>query len=267
MATVAPVYDDNQMSVGRVIQRAFSAFRQNPAVILGLAFLVGAVPGLLLSYLFIKLGFFTPGGLRSGAFSFRALMGATLVSTMIGIVIAALVQGALTRAVITASEGRRATFAESISTGLRVVLPLIGLGIVFAVGVALGFVLLVVPGIILLLMWAVAVPTLVVERVGIFDALRRSAELTKGSRWRILGLYVVLVIIYWVFEAVIGVVGLKMYGSLAAASGFTLGNVIASIILGTVSNTLWGTIQPSLYVELRQAKEGDSAERLAEVFA
>lgn len=267
MATVAPVYDDNQMSVGRVIQRAFSAFRQNPAVILGLAFLVGAIPGLVLSYLFVRLGFFAPGALRSGAFPFRAIMGAILVSTMMGIIIAALVQGALTRAVVTASEGRRASFAESISTGVRVILPLIGLGIVSAIGVALGFVLLIVPGIILLLMWAVAVPTLVVERVGILDALKRSAELTKGSRWRILGLYIVLVLIYWVFEAIVGVVGLKMYGSAAAMSGLTVGNVLGSVVLGTVSNMLWGTIQPSLYVELRQAKEGDSAEHLAEVFA
>ena len=267
MATVAPSYDDNRMSVGRVFQRAFSALAQNPVVIIGLAFVVGALPGLVMSFLLVKMGFFSPAGLQSGAFSFRTLMGATFVSTLVGIVIAALVQGALTRAVVTASEGRRATFGESIATGLRVILPLIGLSIVFAVGVAIGFILLFVPGVVLLLMWAVAVPALVVERVGIFDALRRSAELTKGARWKILGLFLVLLLIYWVLEAILGVVGLKMYGAATAATGLTVANIIGSVILGTVFNTLWGTIQPSLYVELRQAKEGDSAERLAEVFA
>jgi hypothetical protein len=39
------------------------------------------------------------------------------------------------------------------------------------------------------------------------------------------------------------------------------------MILGTIFNVLWGTIQPSLYVELRQAKEGESSESLAQVFA
>jgi hypothetical protein len=34
-----------------------------------------------------------------------------------------------------------------------------------------------------------------------------------------------------------------------------------------VLNLLWGTIQPSLYIELRQAKEGGSIDSLEEVFA
>jgi hypothetical protein len=267
MATVAPAYQDREMSVGRVFQRAFSAVTQNPVVVLGLALLVGALPGLVISYLFVKLGFFAPRGLQSGAFSFRTLMGATFVSSLVGIIIAALVQGALTRAVVTANEGRRATFGESVATGLRVILPLIGLSIVTGIGVMIGFILLIVPGIVLLLMWAVAVPALVVERIGILDALRRSAELTKDSRWKILGLFLVLLIAYWVVSAILGTVGVKMYGAATAAGGLTVANLLGSIVLGTVFNVLWGTIQPSLYVELRQAKEGDSTESLAEIFA
>jgi hypothetical protein len=267
MATVAPAFEERRMSIGRVFQRAISAVMQSPVVVLGLALFVGAVPGLVMSYLFVKFGFFSPGGLQSGAFSFRAMMGATFVSSLVGIVIAALVQGALTRAVVTANEGRRATFGESISTGIRVILPLIGLSIIVGIGVAIGFVLLIVPGVILLLMWSVAIPALVVERVGIFDALRRSAELTKDSRWKILGLFLALLVLYWVLSAILGVVGLKMYSGATAASGLTIANLLGSILLGTVFNVLWGTIQPSLYVELRQAKEGDSADHLAEVFA
>lgn len=267
MATVAPEYEDRGMSVGRVFQRAFSAVMQNPGVILGLAFVVGALPGLVMTFLLAKFGFFSPAGLQPGLVSFRTIMGATFVSTLVGIVIAALVQGALTRAVVTSNEGRRATFGESISTGIRVILPLISLGIVFALGVGFGFILLIVPGVILMLMWAVAVPALVVERVGVFDALRRSAELTKGSRWKILGLFVVLLLIYWVLQAMLGAIGLTMYGGATAAAGLTIANLIGSVILSTIFNTMWGTIQPSLYVELRQSKEGDSADRLAEVFA
>ena len=51
------------------------------------------------------------------------------------------------------------------------------------------------------------------------------------------------------------------------AQALKIANILGSVVLGTIFNTLWGTIQPSLYVELRQAKEGDSADRLAEVFA
>ena len=48
MATAVPVFEDRRMSVGRVFQRAFSAIASNPLVILGLALVVGALPGLLM---------------------------------------------------------------------------------------------------------------------------------------------------------------------------------------------------------------------------
>ncbi|MGN6057810.1 MAG: hypothetical protein ACTHOI_04420 [Sphingomicrobium sp.] len=267
MATTVPVYEDRQVSIGRVFQRAFSAISLNPVVVLGLALVVGAVPGLIMTYLFVQLGLTSTATLQSGAFSFREMMAATLLSSLIMMVIATLVQGALTRAVVSANEGRKATFGESLSTGLRVLLPLIALGILFAIGVGIGFILLVVPGIILLLMWAVATPALVVERTGVFGAFSRSSELTKGARWKILGLFIVLVVIYWLMSIVLGVVGLKMYSAGTSAGGLSAGNLIGSVVLGTIFNVLWGTIQPSLYVELRQAKEGGSLENLEEVFA
>lgn len=103
------------------------------------------------------------------------------------------------------------------------------------------------------------------ERRGIFAAFSRSSELTKGARWKIFGLSLVLLVIYWLLSIVVGMVGLGMYRP-ANPAGFTIANIIGSIVVGTVFNMLWGTIQPSLYVELRQAKEGDSMENLEQVF-
>ena len=266
MATAAPVYDDRDVSIGRVFQRAFSAIQLNPIVILGLAFIVGAVPGLIMTYLLVQSGLGAPSALQSG-FSFSRIIGASFFSGIISMVIAALVQGALTRATVAANEGQRASFGESLSTALSVVLPLIGLSILMGIGLMLGFILLVVPGVILLLMWAVAVPVLVVERTGVIAAFGRSAELTKGVRLKILGLFVVFAVAYWLLSIVLGFVGLKMYGPATAAYGIGIGNLLGSVIIGTIFNVLWGTIQPSLYVELRQAKEGSSAQHLAEVFA
>ena len=256
------------MSVGRVFQRAFSAIRLNPVVILGLALIVGALPNLIMTYLFVQMGLVTSTeAVRIGAISPTRIIWVSLLSGLIIMVIAALVQGSLTRAVVTANEGRRASFGESLGTGLEVILPLIGLSILFSIGIMFGFVLLIVPGVILMLMWSVAVPSLVVERQGVFKALGRSADLTKGARWKILGLFLVLAVIYWLLSIVLGLVGVKMYGAANAAGGLTVGNLLGSAVLGLVFNVLWGTIQPSLYLELRQAKEGSSAEALAEVFA
>lgn len=265
MATAAPVYDDRSVSIGRVIQRAAAAIQLNPVVVIGLALLVGAVPALILTFVLVQIGFGASAGFQGG-FSLARLFGASFFSSLVAIVCGALSQGALTRATVTANEGRRATFGESLSTAVRVLLPLIGLSILFGIAVAIGFVLLIVPGVILLLMWAVAVPSLVIERKGVIASFSRSAELTKGSRLKILGLFVVIGIAYVLVSYVFRMFGLGMYTT-ASFTGLTIGNILGSIIVGSISNVLWGTIQPSLYVELRQAKEGTSIQNLEQVFA
>lgn len=267
MASSVPVFEDRQMSIGRVFQRALSAIGFNPAVILGLALVFGALPGLLMRYLFVQLGIGTSASLASGAISPGAFTGAVFLSSLISLAIASIVQAALTRATVSASEGVRASFGESLGTGLRVVLPLIGLTMLFAIGIALGFMLLFVPGVILLTMWAVAVPALVIERDGVFAAFGRSSELTRGARWKIFALFLVLIVFYWLLAFLVGLVGLGAYSAANATEGPTVGNMLGSVILGTIFNTLWGTIQPALYVELRQWKEGGTLENLQEVFA
>jgi len=266
MATAVPVYDERSVSIGRVFQRAFSAISLNPAVILGLAFVIGAMPSLVMTYLFFRLGLTSAATVQSASISRWGIFSGIFFSSILMFAISAIVQGALTRATVLANEGERASFGESLSAAVRVFLPLIGLSILWALGVGLGFMLLIVPGIILLMMWAVAVPALVVERHGIFAAFSRSAELTKGAKWKIFGLCLVLLVIYWILSLIVGLVGLGTYQP-ANPAGYTIANLIGSMVVGTVFNTLWGTIQPSLYVELRQWKEGDSADNLAQVFA
>jgi hypothetical protein len=267
MATSASAASDRTVSIGRVFERALTAVRTNPGVIFGLALLIGAVPALVITYLFVRMGLGSPEAMASGSISPSAIIGPVLIMSLISVVISALVQGALTRATVVASQGGKVSFGDSLSTGLSVALPLIGLAIVSGVGIMLGMILLIVPGIILALMWSVAVPALVVERLGVFEALRRSSALTKGAKWKILGLGVIIVVAYWLLSVILGMVGLAGYGAANATTGISLSGIIGSIVLGTILNTAWGTIQPSLYVELRQWKEGTDVQTLREVFA
>jgi uncharacterized membrane protein len=146
------------------------------------------------------------------------------------------------------------------------VLPLIVLSILLVLGVALGFIFFIIPGIILWMMWSVAVPALVVEREGVFRAFGRSAELTKGAKWKIFGLSLVFGVVYLLLQIILSLVGL---GTMKATdSGFlSATNLIGGIVMSTIFNVLWGTIQPSLYVELREWKEGGGLENLEQVFA
>ena len=267
MASSASATGERQMEVGRVFERAIAAVKTNPAVILGLALVVGAIPNVIITYLFAQSGLVSPEAMVSGAVSPAGFFAAVLFSALFSMVIGALVQGALTRAAVSAAEGRKVSFGDSLATGLRVILPLIGLAIISGAGVALGMLLLIVPGVILALMWSVAVPVLVTERRGVFESLGRSNELTRGAKGRILGIFVVVFIAYGIASMVMGVVGLAGFNAGTAQQGLTVANLLGSVVLGTLLNAAWGTIQPALYVELRQWKEGTSVEALEDVFA
>src|SRR5437763_15292146 len=115
MATAAPVYEERRMSVGRVFRRAFSAIAFNPVVVLGLALIVGAVPGLIMTYVFVQVGLGSPAALQPGAISLRTMIGLIFLSGVVTMIISALVQAALTRATVSAIEGRRVSFGESLS--------------------------------------------------------------------------------------------------------------------------------------------------------
>ena len=69
----------------------------------------------------------------------------------------------------------------------------LGLSIVTGIGLIAGLVLLVVPAVILSVRWFVSVPALIGEEVGVFAALGRSWEETKGRFWPI---FIVLIAVY-----------------------------------------------------------------------
>jgi uncharacterized membrane protein len=102
--------------------------------------------------------------------------------------------------------------------GLVVVLPLIGLGILHSLAVAVGFMLLIVPGVMLYMMWSVAAPALVAERNSVFAAFGRSRFLTRGARWKIFALQLVIIVIYGMVSSSLGVMLIAVNGIEAAGN-------------------------------------------------
>ncbi|MCX6385732.1 MAG: hypothetical protein NTV40_03705, partial [Solirubrobacterales bacterium] len=82
--------------------------------------------------------------------------------------------------------------------------PLFLLGIVVSLGVYIGLIFLVIPGVILLIIWSVAVQALIIEKCGVWSAINRSVALTRGNRLRILWLAVILLLIYLVLVLICG---------------------------------------------------------------
>jgi hypothetical protein len=104
----------------------------------------------------------------------------------------------------------------------------------------------IVPGVILALMWAVALPSMVVEDKGVFDSLGRSSDLTRDNRMRILGVGLVILAAYLV---------IVIMGALLVALAPIVG-IIAIIILGVVLYPYIAIIGAVLYYRLVELKEG-----------
>ncbi len=80
------------------------------------------------------------------------------------------------------------------------------MSVVVGIIVVLGFIALVVPGIILAIMFSLAFPVLLIENKGVLDSMRRSRELV-GHRWlKTFGVYLILGIIVAVASFIVGAI-------------------------------------------------------------
>jgi hypothetical protein len=268
MASSAGPEGSSGVDLGRIIGRAFSTIGGNPAATLGIAFLFTALPTTLLNLLMQQM--------RPEARDLSGVptwLGATVATGLVALVLSLITQGALMRATVSAEGGDRASFADCAATGLKAALPLLGLGILSGLGIGLGLILLLVPGLILMTMWTVSGPAVVAERLGPIAAMRRSAELTSGARWKVFGLLLLLGIANAMLQgAVAGTITQSSGGGLSMArmmaqGGFPTVWIIVSVLVTTVTGAVGAIVQASLYIELREWKEGPALDRLADVFA
>src|SRR5260370_360355 len=90
--------------------------------------------------------------------------------------------------------GRPVSLRDCFQVGLGRFFPIVGLAISMGLAVMFASMLFIVPGLILYMMWSVATPACVVERLGPFRSMARSRALTKGHRWKIFGLLLLTLI-------------------------------------------------------------------------
>jgi hypothetical protein len=138
-------------------------------------------------------------------------------------------------------------------------LPALGAGVLALLCIAAGMFLLVVPGVIIAGMLYVATQCAVLERPGVLGALRRSRELTRGHRVRILGLLCTLGVASWGIRA--GVEAMTL-SSVEDVPLYVYCFLAEQMILGSIGAVMAGVA----YYFLRAEKEGTSAAELAAVF-
>jgi len=180
-----------------------------------------------------------------------------LMSYVLKTVLSTLAEAVILHAAFQDMRRQPVRLADSLNAVLGRFLPLIGLAFLVAVLLLLGMTLLFIPGFILYTMWFVGLPACVVERRGPWTSLRRSRELTKGHRWKVFGLGLLLII--------------ASFGALPI--GFGLGAVAgptAALIGRLIWSAMWiafaAIVIAVTYHDLRVAKEGADIDQVAAVF-
>ena len=245
-----------QLDVGSVFQRTFTIWAGNlvPFCLVGL---IVQSPVLL-----------TLVGIEVTGASMPLLQRVLgLVSNILTLILA----GGVTYGVFQHLRGEKADFGEILRLGLSRLGTVWGTAILTGLAIALGMCALLIPGLILMTRFWVAVPVAVIEAPGAFAAMGRSGELTEGNRWRVFAVALTLGAAMFVAALFLGL-GLALFqGSSEAA---TLGEGLAEpawsqalLEILLIPLQALNAVAPAIaYHDLRVGKEGADVEDLLRVF-
>jgi hypothetical protein len=239
------------LSVGNVLGRTFSIWAKNFVPFTVLAAIVYSP--MLIALLVLISGQPTLRGLTTflGALSLFSLI-LSIPAT------AAIIYG-----VFQELHGQRVSLGQSVSVGLRRLLPVLGTSLLVGLCVTGGFILLVIPGFILMCMLWLAVPVAVVEGQGGTGALGRSRSLTEGVKGTIFGILFVIGAINYLASFILQKAFL---GSGAASMGSIKLYLVLVTVLSMLALTLNAVANAVAYHDIREAKEGVHIDELIAVF-
>jgi hypothetical protein len=261
--------------VGEILDAAIKIYLSNARTLMGLAAVVVIPVQVLIAIVYLSTfsaGSDVPGGSFSIALHPQpaqdpaARAGASLVVSLLSLVVAALVTAASVKAVSDAYLDHPPAIGTSLRYALRRLLAVLGCEVLRVLGLILGFVALIIPGIWLYGRWSVAVPALLVERVGPVSAIRRSSRLVKGRWWPVAGVLIVSTVMVSIISAalsavLIGVASLPSQPSLGVA---VLVATLSSVVTGVVTQPFTATVTTILYYDLRVRREAYDLQVLAD---
>jgi hypothetical protein len=176
------------------------------------------------------------------------LVGA-IVGLLVSFVASFLVQAALVKAAQDVRDGRAdLSIGQTISSASQVIWPVMGASILAAVAIVVGLILLIVPGLYLITIWAVIVPVIVIERVPALSSFGRSQGLVRGNGWNVFG---VLVVTFLILLAGQLIVALILSGLSQALS-----NAISTVIVGALVAPFQALVVTTIYFRLVGVESG-----------
>ena len=216
-----------RLDTASVFERIFAIYRAQAAVLLPAALILYIVPaGLSLS---------------------RSVSG-QVFSLAAGFIAAVWYQGLVAQAVRDIQDGRRDLGLRDLFGSVADVLaPLLWTAILVGLGVFVGILAFIVPGLILLTQWSVAAPVVVIERPSPTQALGRSRELVRGHGWQVFSVLLVMLLIVFIASTALAAVANAVSGSAAAFA-------VASLLGSVITAPFFALAAAVLYLELRRMR-------------
>ena len=208
---------NGKLDVARVFERIFEIYRDQFTLLIPAALLV-----------------FVPVAIISGLVyaGDTGILGALIVAA-IGTIATYWFQGMVVEAARDILDGRRDHTVESlVRAAAPVIGPLLVAGILAGIAVGVGLLLLIVPGLFLLTIWAVLAPVIVIERKDALSSFGRSRELVRGHGWQVFSVIVVLFLLQFLVTAVIQALANSVADSVV---GFSVADLIVRLLVAPLS--------------------------------
>src|SRR3954469_14830327 len=196
-----------RLDTARVFERVFAIYRLQAAVLLPAAVVLYLVPAALT--------------LTSGRKGQALALAATIIAA-VGY------QGLVVQAVRDIQDGVRDLSLTGLFRSIsKVLAPLLWTAILVGIGVFIGFLAFIVPGLVLLTQWAVAAPVVVCEVRTAPQALGRSRQLVHGHGWQVFSVLIVTFLLVLIADTAFAAAADAVSGSDVA---FAIANLIAGAL-------------------------------------
>jgi hypothetical protein len=211
--------------VGNVFGPTLEVYRKNFLLIVILV-VVATVPQVILRYGLMQVLTSTQGDAR-----YAAMPGSLLV-WLVSVVGGAMLSGSLAYAILDLQLAGSASARESLLRGLKVLPRVALINLLYALVVGIGYLLLIVPGVIWSLKYALVIPIAVAEKRGVTESFDRSSQLTNGYK----GLIFLTYFLWVIAIAVIGFIVGGSFGYAGRQSPFMVA-LAQALVIGVLNSS------------------------------